>query len=134
MRMMAASLTGRAMRHDTFEQLVQRALERIPERFHAALDNLAILVEEWPDSELMEEVTGDPDAVLYGLFDGVPLPERTVDGPAELPPVIHIYSGPLMEDYPRRDELIYQIEVTLVHEIAHLLGLDEQTISEYGYE
>ena len=122
------------MRQEAFEKLVQRALERIPQRFHAALENVAILVEEWPDARLMEEVTGDPDAVLYGLFDGVPLPERTVDGPPELPAVIHIYSGPLMEDYPNRDELIREIEVTLVHEIAHLLGMDEETISEYGYE
>jgi predicted Zn-dependent protease with MMP-like domain len=122
------------MEADAFQELVESAMGRIPQRFHEALDNVAILVEDWPEPRLMAEVTGDPDAVLYGLFDGVPLPERTVDGPAELPAVIYIYSGPLTEDYPSLDELRHEIEVTLVHEIAHLLGLDEDTISAYGYE
>ena len=54
--------------------LVERCLGRIPRRFREAMTNVAVVVEDWPDPGLMEEVTGDPDEVLYGLFDGVALP------------------------------------------------------------
>ncbi len=122
------------MRARTFDRLVRNAIARIPAPFRAVLDQVAVVVEDWPDPELMREVTGDPDAVLYGLFDGVPLPERSVDDPAGLPATIRIYRGPLLADYPRLAELEREIEVTLVHEIAHLMGLDDETINAYGYE
>jgi len=117
-----------------FERLVERALRRIPRKFHQAMADVAIVVEDWPDPALMEEVTGDPEEVLYGLFDGVPLPERRFDDSGDLPAVIRIYQGPLEEDFPDREELEYEVEVTLVHEVAHLMGLDEDAIREYGYE
>lgn len=98
------------------------------------MDNLAIVVEDWPDPELMEEVTGDPEEVLYGLFDGTPLPERRFDDSGDMPAVIRIYQGPLEEDFPDLEELEYEVEITLVHEIAHFMGLDEEAIREYGYE
>lgn len=98
------------------------------------MTNVAVVVEDWPDPGLMEEVTGDPDEVLYGLFDGVALPDRSLDDSGDLPALIRIYRGPLEEDFPSRKELEYEVEVTLVHEIAHFMGLDEEAIREYGYE
>jgi predicted Zn-dependent protease with MMP-like domain len=117
-----------------FERLVERALQRIPSRFREAMANLAIVVEDWPDPALMEEIYGDPEEVLYGLFEGTPLPERGVEDSGDLPAVIHLYRGPLEQDYADRGELERELEVTLVHEIAHFMGLDESTIREYGYE
>jgi predicted Zn-dependent protease with MMP-like domain len=114
--------------------LVERCLGRIPCRFREAMTNVAVVVDDWPDSALMEEVTGDPDEVLYGLFDGVALPDRSLDDSGDLPALIRIYQGPLEEDFPGRKELEYEVEVTLVHEIAHFMGLDEEAIREYGYE
>lgn len=114
--------------------LVERCLGRIPRRFREAMTNVAVVVEDWPDPGLMEEVTGDPDEVLYGLFDGVALPDRSLDDSGDLPALIRIYRGPLEEDFPSRKELEYEVEVTLVHEIAHFMGLDEEAIREYGYE
>ena len=122
------------MRRREFERLVESALRRIPRRFRDAMQNLAVVIEDWPDPLLMEEVTGDPDEVLYGLFDGIPLPERSFDDSGDLPSVIRIYQGPLEEDFPDRRELEREVEITLVHEIAHFMGLDEETIQEYGYE
>ena len=117
-----------------FDRVLQAALARIPAEFRQAIRDIPVVVEDWPDPELMREATGDPEAVLYGYFDGVPLTERSVQDPTAPPPVIRIFRGPLLEDFPLRQELEEEIEVTLVHEIAHLMGLDEEQIGEYGYE
>ena len=92
----AASQIGSvAVRGRAFEKLVEKALQRLPEEFRRVLDNLAIVVEDWPDPELVEEVTGDREEVLYGLFTGTPLPERRLEDSGDLPPVIALYEGPL---------------------------------------
>ena len=122
------------MNRHTFDALVRRALGNIPRHFRDTMQNLAIVVEHWPEPDLMEEVTGDPDAILYGLFTGIPLPERHVDDSGDLPAMIHLYQGPLEEDFPDPDELAREIEITLVHEIAHFMGLDEDVLEEYGYD
>ena len=122
------------MNRHTFDALVRRALGNIPRRFRDTMQNLAIVVEHWPEPDLMEEVTGDPDTILYGLFTGIPLPERHVDDSGDLPTMIHLYQGPLEEDFPDPDELAREIEITLVHEIAHFMGLGEDVLEEYGYD
>lgn len=122
------------MERRRFEVLVARALEKIPQPFRQAMQNVAIVVEDWPDPEVAEEVTGDPDEVLYGLFTGTPLPERRLEDSGDLPAVISLYQGPLEEDFPDLEELVEEIEITLVHEIAHFMGFDEETLREYGYE
>lgn len=122
------------MRRRAFEKLVERALERLPEELRQALDNLAIVIEDWPDPEIVEEITGDPEEVIYGLFSGTPLPERRIEDSGDLPPVIALYQGPLEEDFPERAELAREVEITLVHELAHFMGFDEDAVREYGYE
>jgi predicted Zn-dependent protease with MMP-like domain len=122
------------MKRRAFDALVQKALDRIPAQFRAAMENLEIVVEDWPDPELMEETEGDPDAVLYGLFVGTPLPLRSISDWGDPPGLICLYREPLEEDFPDPEELAREIEVTLVHEIAHYMGFDEETLAEYGYD
>ncbi len=122
------------MERAEFEQLVERALARIPLAFRQAMVNVAVLVEEWPNPEIVEEITGDRDELIYGLFSGTPLPEQHIADSGDLPPVIEIYRGPLVEDFSDRDELMREIEITLVHEIAHFMGLDEDAVRAYGYD
>jgi predicted Zn-dependent protease with MMP-like domain len=122
------------MRHKDFERLVEQALRKIPQRFREAMENIEVVVEDWPDPELMEEVTGDADGMVYGLFTGKPLTERRFDDWGDLPALIHIYQGPLEEDFPDRDDLVREIEVTVVHEIAHYMGFDEEILRRYGYD
>ena len=121
------------MKRAEFEALVESALQKIPRRFRDAMQNVGIIVEDWPDPALMEEVVGERDEVVYGLFTGRPLTECHYDDWGEIPAMIHIYQGPLEEDFPERHELEREIETTLVHEIAHYLGIDEATLDEYGY-
>lgn len=122
------------MRRSEFDQVVQSALQRLPGLFRDALANVAILVEDWPDPDLMGEITGDPETILYGLFSGRPLTQRHYDDWGDPPAVIHIYRKPLEEDFPERQELEREIEVTVAHEIAHYMGIDEETLAAYGYE
>ena len=122
------------MSRRVFEKLVEKALERLPEEFRQALDNLAIVIEDWPDPAIVEEITGDSEEVLYGLFTGTPLPERRFDDSGDLPAVIALYQGPLEEDFLEPAELAREVEITLVHELAHFMGFDEDVVREYGYE
>lgn len=122
------------MTRGEFRGLVETALDHIPDEFRLAMTNLQIVIEDWPDPDVMAEVTGDPDDVLYGLYSGTPLPDRGADYGNTTPDVITLYQGPLEEDFPEQDELIYEIEVTLVHEIAHYFGFDEDTVERYGYD
>ena len=122
------------MNRSDFDALVNQALGRIPQRFRDPAQNLAIVVENWPDPDLMEETTGDRNEVLYGLFVGTPLPDRHLDDSGDLPAVIRLYQGPLEEDFPDPDDLVREIETTLVHEIAHFMGFDENILKEYGYD
>lgn len=122
------------MNRREFEQLVERAIERIPQIFQKAMENVAITVADWPDPDVMEEMTGDRNEVVYGLFTGTPLPERSVEMSGDMPAMIELYQMPLVEDFPDRRDLIEEIEITLVHEIAHFMGMDEEEIREQGYE
>ena len=104
-----------------FEALVAEALDGIPEEFARYLENVSVLVEDEPD-----------DDDLYGLYDGVPLSERTHDFAAP-PDRIIIYRGPLVRDFRGRKAIRRQIRITILHEIAHFFGLDERRIRRLGY-
>jgi predicted Zn-dependent protease with MMP-like domain len=106
-----------------FEEHVQRALESLPPQLAAALDNVAILIED--------EHPEDPD--LFGLYDGIPLPERTSADSGRLPDRITIYRLPLVETFTDPEELEDEIRITVLHELAHYFGIDEDRLEELGY-
>jgi predicted Zn-dependent protease with MMP-like domain len=109
---------------DAFEELVREALDELPPHLASALENLAVVVED--------EHPGDPD--LFGLFQGVPLTERSSVAPPELPNKISIYRRPLEESFPDPDDLREEIRITVLHELAHYFGIGEGRLSELGYE
>ncbi len=120
------------MKREAFEKLVARALDRIPEQFQAAMKNIAVVIRDRPGAEAADLLDGDED--LYGFYAGIPLPERTADDSGLLPDVIFLYQKPLEEDFPGREDLIEEIKITLVHEIAHYFGFDEGALEEHGYD
>ena len=107
----------------SFDGHVQAALESLPPQLAAALDNVAIVIED--------EHPEDPD--LYGLYEGVPLPERG-DMAGALPDRITIYRVPLQAEFPEADVLEQEIRITVLHELGHYFGLDEDRLMELGYE
>ncbi len=114
-----------------FYKLVERALEGLPPELSELLDNVAIVVDEWPNYST-PLVTGDTDDTLYGLYEGVPLTERGAGYHGMLPDKITIFRGPLERDF-RRAELEEQIRITVVHEIANHFGIDEDRLEELGW-
>lgn len=119
------------VKKEDFYELVERALEELPPELAELLDNVAIVVEDWPDysTPLVNGAEGD---VLYGLYEGVPLTERTAGYYGFLPDKITIFRGPLERDF-REDELEEQVRITVVHEIAHYFGFGEDRIKELGW-
>jgi predicted Zn-dependent protease with MMP-like domain len=107
----------------TFEDHVRAALDELPLHLAAALENVAVVVED--------ENRDDPD--LLGLYHGVPLIER--GDVAGLPPdTISIYRLPLEESFPDPHELQEEIRITVLHELAHYFGLDEDRLAELGFD
>ncbi|MBI3994530.1 MAG: metallopeptidase family protein [Nitrospirae bacterium] len=117
-----------------FEKLVREAIDRIPAVFQAAMKNVAVVVRDRPGPEAEEEGPDGEEGVLYGLYQGVPLPDRTADDSGTTPDLIFLYRKPLETDFPEREDLVREIEITVVHEIAHYFGFDEETLERYGYD
>lgn len=108
----------------SFERHVRAALDSLPPHLAAALDNVAIVVDdEHPD---------EPD--LYGLYEGTPLPERG-DMAGAVPDTITIFRTPLEEDFHGDPAALEaEIRITVLHELGHYFGLDEDRLTELGYE
>lgn len=116
---------------DAFERLVDRALASIPSPFHESLDEVAVVIEDWPSDEQLVENDLDPDDVLYGLYEGVPRTEWAADW-SVTPNRITLFRVPLEEDFPDPDELAQEVRITVVHELAHHLGIDDERLDELG--
>ncbi|GAA1872795.1 metallopeptidase family protein [Pseudonocardia ailaonensis] len=111
------------MGRDRFEELVSDALDEVPARLTAAMDNVVVLVEDrHPD-----------DPSLLGLYEGVALTERTSDYGGILPDRITIFREAVLDMCDTEDEVVHEVAVTVVHEIAHHFGIDEDTLHELGW-
>jgi predicted Zn-dependent protease with MMP-like domain len=113
-----------------FEQLVAEALASVPRRFRDAMKNIAIVVEDEPSSELLDEMGIEPPDTLLGLYQGTPLTERTWAYGNALPDRVLIFQGPHERDADDEDDLVVAIGETLIHEIGHYFGLSEEEIQE----
>lgn len=113
-----------------FYELVERALEELPPELAALLENVAIVVEDWPESSMLRE--DDPHDTLYGFYEGTPLTQRGTNYSGVLPDRITIFRGPLERDFGR-EELEEQVRITVVHEIAHHFGFEEGRLEELGW-
>jgi predicted Zn-dependent protease with MMP-like domain len=116
------------LNQDEFQVAVQRVMDRLPGWVHQALDNVEIRIEDEADKGL-----GPEAADLLGLYEGIPLTERSVADSGELPDVIYLFRRPHLEMGLSPDELIEEITTTLVHEIAHYFGIDDDHLDEIGW-
>lgn len=106
-----------------FEELVADALDLIPAELTAAMDNVVVLVEDHHDEE--------PD--LLGLYEGVALTERTSSYGGVLPDRITVYQDAILSMCADEDEVVHEVAVTVVHEVAHHFGIDEDTLHALGW-
>lgn len=116
---------------DPFERLVDRALAAIPPPFHDALTEVAVVIEDFPSDEQLEESGLAPEDALYGLYEGVPRTEWAADW-AITPNRITLFRVPLEEDFPDPRDLAEEVRITVIHELAHHLGIDDDRLGELG--
>lgn len=122
------------MNHQGIRIEVARLVDRLPRQFREQLRNIEFVVEDRPSRELLLAEELDPETdTIYGLYQGIPLPERSSLDPPLLPDKITIFAGPLLEDFPDLEELREEIRLTVLHEIAHYFGMDEEEIEDLGY-
>jgi predicted Zn-dependent protease with MMP-like domain len=120
---------------EEFDAIATQAIERIPEELREFLENVVISVQPEPSRELLEEMGMDPDEdTLLGLYQGVALTERSATDPPLYPDTIFIYQEPIEEMCDTVEEIEEEIEITVVHEIAHHFGIDEDRLAELGYD
>jgi predicted Zn-dependent protease with MMP-like domain len=116
------------MNHSQFEAVIRETIDSLPDWVHDALDNVEVLVIDEPDEEHDPEGQG-----LLGLYIGLSLPERGVDYAGELPDVIYVYRRPHLELGLPPNQLRDEIARTLIHEIAHYFGIDDDHLDDIGW-
>ncbi len=122
------------MNHDQIRKVVAQVLDRLPRQFRERLRNVEFVVEQRPSAELLRSEGLDPRVdTLYGLYQGVPLPDRSSLDPPLLPDKISIFAEPLLRDFTDPEELREEIRLTVLHEIAHYFGMDEEEVEDLGY-
>ena len=113
------------MEPERFDALVDRALDGIPDELATLVRNVVVLVEDEPPE-------GEPDDLL-GLYDGIALTERDSTMGGQLPDRIFVFRGPLLDMCESEDELVEEVRITVVHEIAHHFGIDDARLHELGW-
>lgn len=125
-----------------FDTILEKHLAALPEAFAEFLEEVPLVVEDEPSPELLDDMGMDAADDLCGLHSGVPLTDRGVEDTGRLPDHILLFRGPIYRmaraagrsTRDRRAELDRQVRITLLHELGHHLGLDEDDLAELGYE
>ncbi len=120
------------LREEEFDAIVQKALHRVPEEIKQYLENIVISVRKRPSLKMRKQMRLGQDD-LFGIFEGVPLIEQSITSPALLPGSILLFQEPLERACENIEELEEEIEITVVHEIAHFIGMTEERLAELGY-
>ena len=116
------------MNRRRFEALVEKALRCLPRPFKDKIANIAVVVDDWADDETLADVGVEPPDTLYGLYRGIDLTQRDSSYGNVLPDTIHIYQGPIEEDCADEAEMEELVRDTVIHEIGHYFGLDDETM------
>ena len=111
-----------------FQRLVDEALTMIPQRFRDAIANVAVVVEDEPTPDILDEMEIPDGDTLYGLYHGTPLTERQWSQEPRLPDRISIYQHPIEEDAESEEDIVWMVGETVIHEFGHYFGLSEEEI------
>ena len=115
-----------------FQGLVRKAVQDLPPQFRSALENVAVLLEDWPTGDDLEAVGAEGRGQLFGLYNGVPLPERE-GGPPPWPDTITLFQRPIESACVSRHQVVREVRDTVLHEVGHYLGLHEDDLDRLGY-
>jgi len=115
-----------------FENLVDQAIRELPAEFRKKLENVVVIVEDRPSEEVLNDLEITSGDTVFGLYEGTPLPERGFDTPLH-PDRIWVFQGPIEEECESEEEITEEIKTTIVHEVAHFFGLDDEYLKGLGY-
>jgi predicted Zn-dependent protease with MMP-like domain len=121
------------MSEGEFEALVAEALDEIPEPFASHLENVDVVVQDEPTHEDLVAADVAPGGTLFGLYQGVPQTQRGAGYTFVMPDKITIYRGPILRDCDDPDDVYDEVATTVVHEIAHHFGIDDERLHELGW-
>lgn len=121
------------MSKKVFGELVERALAELPAQFAEHLEEVPIEIRSRPTREQLSRLGLDDDELLLGLYDGIPLTERSVEHSGVRSPVIYLFQDDIEIASDTEGELIEQVRTTVLHEIGHHFGMDEDDLDELGY-
>lgn len=118
--------------HESFEKMAQAALSALPAPFDAYARDVLLRVVDWPDESMLAELGMEDALELTGLYDGVPLPEKSVSDPAPFPDTVWLFREPILAEWRDRGnvELEDLVAHVVVHEIAHHFGWSDEQIAE----
>ena len=116
-----------------FAALVERALVELPEPFATALEEMRIEIRDRPTRKELKSVGLDDDELLLGLYVGVPRTERSVEHSGRMPDVIYVFQEDVELVSDSEADLVREVRVTVLHEIGHHFGLDEDDLDRLGY-
>ena len=116
-----------------FDRIVKRSIRRIPREIRQHLENVLISIQKRPSPEMLEEMGLPANELLLGVYTGVSMMDRSVTDPPLFPDTIFLFQDPLEEVCETIEALEKEIEITVVHEIAHALGMNEERLAELGY-
>lgn len=119
--------------HSPFEDLVADALDGLPAQVRRLLENVAIVIEDEPTPQQLKDNEMKPDETLYGLYEGVPGVVYGSDWTAA-PNKISLFRLPLEEDFPDPADLAHEVRRTVIHELAHHAGIDDDLLQRYGLD
>jgi len=117
-----------------FDRILKETLATLPEDIRGALESVQLVVREEPTPEQLDNTGLPPDETLYGLFEGVALPEKVYPDTQLFPDRVTVFKGPLQEDFPDPEDLRREIRLTLLHELGHYFGFTEEELKKRGYQ
>jgi len=117
----------------TFEKLVEQALAELPQQFAEFLEEVPLEIRPRPTRKQLKHVGLREDQLLLGLYEGIPLTERSVEHSGVRPAVIYIFKEDVEDASDSEQDLIEQVRITVLHEIGHHFGMDEDDLDELGY-
>lgn len=121
------------METKAFERLVNEALDELPQEFRKKLENVAVIVKDRPSRALLRSMEIPPNETLFGLYEGTPLTERGFYETPLHPDRIFIFQEPIEEACETEDEMKEEVKTTVMHEIAHFFGFEDDDLEDRGY-
>ncbi|MCB0215630.1 MAG: metallopeptidase family protein [Caldilineae bacterium] len=117
---------------DDFSELAFDALDSLPGWVHAWLSNVQVVVEDWPSRDQLDGLGFEDDDLLLGLYEGIPLTERSADYGMVLPDKVTLFRGPILTLCKTRIDVAREVKHTVVHELAHHFGIDDDRLEALG--